>query len=203
MKREKGKGRGTWLPRNLPPQCRTVIYLGRTIAALDSKGRRGDRQDDDRAKKPESGNVAASTFAAPFIHLSIPAFFQILLSNLTTNLWHELKVQGATRSIYNQSLVYRGDFSESQKILLRLNCDEVHASTVVRTEDIGLELSAGMIAGGACVGFALILAVLAVALWRKYFNESYYYLDESPSTPVIADFLVKEELKIKISIHVH
>ena len=145
--------------------------------------------------------MAASTFAAPFIHLSIPAFFQILLSNLTTNLWHELKVQGATRSIYNQSLVYRGDFSESQKILLRLNCDEVHASTVVRTEDIGLELSAGMIAGGACVGFALILAVLAVALWRKYFNESYYYLDESPSTPVIADFLVKEELKI--SIHAH
>ena len=106
MKREKGKGRGTWLPRNLPPQCRTVIYLGRTIAALDSKGGRGDRQDDDdRAKKPESGNVAASTFAAPFIHLSIPAFFQILLSNLTTNLWHELKVQGATRSIYNQSHV--------------------------------------------------------------------------------------------------
>ena len=180
--------------RNLPPpQCRTVIYLGRTIAALDSKGGRGDRQDDDdRAKKPESGNVAASTFAAPFIHPSFLAFFQILLSNLTTNLWHELKVQGATRSIYNQSLVYRGDFSESQKILLRLNCDEVHASTVVRTEDIGLELSAGMIAGGACVGFALILAVLAVALWRKYFNESYYYLDESPSTPVIADFLLNE-----------
>ena len=127
-----------------------------------------------------------------FILPSIPAFFQILLSNLTTNLWHELKVQGATRSIYNQSLVYRGDFSESQKILLRLNCDEVHASTVVRTEDIGLELSAGMIAGGACVGFALILAVLAVALWRKYFNESYYYLDESPSTPVIVDFIFNE-----------
>ena len=134
-------------------------------------------------------------------HPSLLPLLQILLSNLTTNLWHELKVQGATRSIYNQSLVYRGDFSESQKILLRLNCDEVHASTVVRTEDIGLELSAGMIAGGACVGFALILAVLAVALWRKYFNESYYYLDESPSTPVIADFLVNEELKILIHVH--
>ena len=132
-------------------------------------------------------------------HSCLPLRFQILLSNLTTNLWHELKVQGATRSIYNQSLVYRGDFSESQKILLRLNCDEVHASTVVRTEDIGLELSAGMIAGGACVGFALILAVLAVALWRKYFNESYYYLDESPATPVIAHFLFDEVSKLLIS----
>lgn len=110
-------------------------------------------------------------------------FFQLLLSNLTTNLWHELKVQGATRSIYNESVVYKGDVSDSQKILLRLNCDQILASTVVRTEDIGLELSAGMIAGGACVAFALILAVLAVGLWRKYFNESYYYLDESPSTP--------------------
>ena len=153
------------------------------------KKRRGDRPG--KKRQSEWRQRSREHFCGA-IHPRFPSFFQILLSNLTTNLWHELKVQGATRSIYNQSLVYRGDFSESQKILLRLNCDEVHASTVVRTEDIGLELSAGMIAGGACVGFALILAVLAVALWRKYFNESYYYLDESPSTPVIADFLLNE-----------
>ncbi len=50
---------------------------------------------------------------------------QILLTNLTTNSMHELKVRGATRSIYNESVVYRGDFSESQRILLKLNCDQV------------------------------------------------------------------------------
>ncbi len=120
------------------------------------------------------------------IHYLTFYHFQVLLSNLTTNLWHELKVRGASRSIYNDSVVYKGDFSDSQKILLRLNCDQILASTVVHTDDgggIGLELSAGMIAGGACVTFALVLGILAIALWRKYFNESYYYLDESPSTP--------------------
>ena len=179
------------------PQSATAMS-NRHISRENNCGSRfkGRRRGQDGAKRRRRERSDGGSSAAPIIHLS-PPLLQILLSNLTTNLWHELKVQGATRSIYNQSLVYRGDFSESQKILLRLNCDEVHASTVVRTEDIGLELSAGMIAGGACVGFALILAVLAVALWRKYFNESYYYLDESPSTPVIADFLVKEAYKSK------
>ena len=92
--------------------------------------------------------------------------FQILLEGLETNKEHVVRVRGATRSIYDSSKVYKGSMSEPQKILLRLNCDQVQASTVVRTEDIGLELSAGMIAGGACVAFALILAVLAIALWR-------------------------------------
>lgn len=92
--------------------------------------------------------------------------FQILLSNLTTNAMHELKVRAATRSIYNETTIYRGDFSEPQKILLKLNCDQVKASTVVRTATIGLELSAGIIAGGTCVLFALLLALVAIALWR-------------------------------------
>ena len=92
---------------------------------------------------------------------------QILLTNLTTNSMHELKVRGATRSIYNDSIVYKGDFSESQRILLKLNCDQIKASTIVRTSDeFNLELSVGMVAGGACVVFAVILAVLALALWR-------------------------------------
>ena len=175
------------------PQSATAMS-NRHISRENNCGPRfkGRRRGQDGAKRRGRERSVGWRLFCDANHPSLHPLLQILLSNLTTNLWHELKVQGATRSIYNQSLVYRGDFSESQKILLRLNCDEVHASTVVRTEDIGLELSAGMIAGGACVGFALILAVLAVALWRKYFNESYYYLDESPSTPVIADFLVKE-----------
>ena len=134
---------------------------------------------------------------------------------------HELKVRGGTKSIYNDSLVYKGDFSESQRILLKLNCDQVHASTVVRTEEIGLELSAGMFAGGACVAFAIVLAILAFVLWRwvvnfgraivllvectqirhsvfrKYFNESYYYLDESPATPapsIVPDWDIEQPM---------
>ena len=98
---------------------------------------------------------------------SVPAPNAILLDNLTTNSMHELKVRGATRSIYNSSVIYEGDLSESLKILLQLNCDQVKASTIVRTVgNAGLELSAGMIAGGACVAFAVLLAVLALALWR-------------------------------------
>lgn len=122
---------------------------------------------------------------------------KILLSNLTTNAMHELKVRAATRSIYNETTIYRGDFSEPQKILLKLNCDQVKASTVVRTATIGLELSAGIIAGGTCVLFALLLALVAIALWRRYFNESYYYLDESPATPapsVVPDWDIEQSV---------
>lgn len=109
---------------------------------------------------------------------------KILLEGLKTNAMHEVKVRGATRSIYDSSRVYKGEFSEPQKILLRLNCDQAQAFTIVRSsEDLTLDLSAGMIAGVACVTFSLILGLLALGLWRKYFNEAYYYLDESPATP--------------------
>lgn len=97
-----------------------------------------------------------------------PVETEILLENLTANSMHELKVRGATKSIYNESLVYMGDFSDSHRILLQMNCDHIQASTIVRSKNgrITLELSAGMIAGGACVAFAVLLAVLALALWR-------------------------------------
>ncbi|CAB4058090.1 PTPRG [Lepeophtheirus salmonis] len=117
----------------------------------------------------------------------------ILIKNLTTNTMYELKVRAVTQSLYNASILYKGLFSEPSKILITRNCDVVRASNILtgeRLEDsssgspaLNLELSAGVIAGGACVSFALILAILAFGLWRKYFNESYYYLDESPSTP--------------------
>eukprot|EP00095_Tigriopus_kingsejongensis_P008769 maker-scaffold151_size306168-snap-gene-2.8 protein:Tk08769 transcript:maker-scaffold151_size306168-snap-gene-2.8-mRNA-1 annotation:"unnamed protein product" len=109
---------------------------------------------------------------------------KILLEGLKTNSMHEVKVRGATRSVYDSSTVYKGEFSEAQKILLRLNCDQAQAFTIVRSsEELALDLSAGMIAGVACVAFSLILGLFALGLWRKYFNESYYYLDESPATP--------------------
>jgi hypothetical protein len=97
---------------------------------------------------------------------------QILLEGLETNKEHVVRVRGATRSIYDSSKVYKGSLSEPQKILLRLNCDQVQAFTVVRGngDEFALDLSAGMIAGVACVAFSLILALLALAMWR-YVND--------------------------------
>ena len=93
---------------------------------------------------------------------------QILLEGLRTNEEHVVRVRGATRSIYDSSKVYKGTFSEPQRIRLRLNCDQVQAFTIVRGNggDFALDLSAGMIAGVACVAFALVLALLALAMWR-------------------------------------
>ena len=85
---------------------------------------------------------------------------------------HEVKVRGATRSIYDSNKVYKGRFSESQKILLRLNCDQIQAFTIVRGHEDGgrgilaLDLSAGMIAGVVCVTFSIVLALFALTLWR-------------------------------------
>lgn len=87
---------------------------------------------------------------------------------------HEVKVRGATRSIYDSNKVYKGRFSEPQKILLRLNCDQIQAFTIVRGHEEGgrgrgvlaMDLSAGMIAGVVCVAFSIILALFALTLWR-------------------------------------
>ncbi len=74
---------------------------------------------------PAQSNVRINTIIKQKARIIIVIYLQILLTNLTTNSMHELKVRAATRSIYNDSLVYKGDFSESQRILLKLNCDQV------------------------------------------------------------------------------
>lgn len=89
---------------------------------------------------------------------------------------HEVKVRGATRSIYDAGLVYKGDFSDTQRLLLRLDCDQVQAFTIVRGSSSSAEsssaaakemdLSAGMLAGVACVALSLVLALMALAMWR-------------------------------------
>ena len=80
-----------------------------------------------------------------------------------------MRVRGATRSIYDSGRLYQGNMSEPQRILLRLNCDQVQAFTIVRGgngDQFALDLSAGMIAGVACVVFSLILGLLALAMYR-------------------------------------
>ena len=114
---------------------------------------------------------------------------KLLIEGLQTNLMHTVKIRAATRSIYDAAIVYNGTFSEDQKILLRRNCDLVQASftrssstsakSASSSTDDELDLGFGMIAGVACVGLSVVFALLALAMWRKYFNESYYYLDEA------------------------
>ncbi len=104
---------------------------------------------------------------------------QILLEGLKTDSTHEVKLRAATRSIYDASRVYLGAFSEPQKLLLRLNCDQAQAFTIVRSSSTssggvggidgassGLEMSTGVVAGMACVSVAILLALLALAVWR-------------------------------------
>lgn len=108
--------------------------------------------------------------------MSVPSSFcinvlQILLERLKTNSLHEVKVRGATRSIYDAGKIYKGDFSDPQSILLKINCDQVHAYTMVRsssssTSGMHLDLSAGVVAGIVCVISSILLALLALALWR-------------------------------------
>ena len=107
----------------------------------------------------------------------------LLLPNLTSNTMYEVRVQGATRSLYNRSLVYRGAFSDTHKILLQLNCDQIQAFTMIRStqHNMALNLNAGVIAVLACVVFAVVLVILALVLWRRFFSESYYYLEETAS----------------------
>ena len=107
----------------------------------------------------------------------------LLLPNLTSNTMYEVKVRGATRSLYNRSLVYSGAFSDTHKILLQLNCDQIQAFTMIRStqHNMALNLNAGVIAVLACVVFAVVLVILALVLWRRFFSESYYYLEETAS----------------------
>ena len=48
---------------------------------------------------------------------------EIMISNLTANSLYEVKVQGASRSIIENSKVYRGEFSEPRKVVLQSKCE--------------------------------------------------------------------------------
>lgn len=54
-------------------------------------------------------------------HLSFP--MQILIANLTADTLYEVKVQGASRSIVENSRIYRGEFSEPRKVVLQSKCE--------------------------------------------------------------------------------
>ncbi|XP_071748929.1 putative receptor-type tyrosine-protein phosphatase mosPTP-1 isoform X2 [Lepeophtheirus salmonis] len=124
-----------------------------------------------------------------------------ILTNLTTNSLYEIKVQGATKGIYDSSKLFKGQETEIQKFRLRQHCDHVRAFTMVLSKDSSSTSSsstlrhlenalgssgAGALAGVFVVALALFFAVVILGIWRRYFNEAYYYLDEGTVTPVPA-----------------
>ncbi|EFX83408.1 hypothetical protein DAPPUDRAFT_48090, partial [Daphnia pulex] len=109
----------------------------------------------------------------------------MFLPNLTTNVMYEVKIRGATRSLFSPSKIYPGLFSESRKIFVALDCDRLSLSHVQSGSEIfsqDIEFSAGVVAAMVCASFAILLLVLAFVLWRKYFQAAYYYLDDGPPT---------------------
>ncbi|KAK8771955.1 hypothetical protein V5799_024803 [Amblyomma americanum] len=95
----------------------------------------------------------------------------MFIPNLTANTLYEVKVQGATRSIIDQTTVFKGQFSDSRKVLLQTFNDGAYSDP---------SLSAAVVAGVVCVSFALFLAIISFVLWKKYFQAAYYYLDDPP-----------------------
>ncbi|XP_054721502.1 tyrosine-protein phosphatase 99A-like [Uloborus diversus] len=100
----------------------------------------------------------------------------MIISNLTSNMMYEVKIQGATRSVVEHSKLYKGPYSESKKIFL-----QSFSSSSLEEATIGV----GIIAGIVCVSFILLFAIFSFLVWRffvfrKYFQAAYYYLDDPP-----------------------
>ncbi|XP_071438889.1 putative receptor-type tyrosine-protein phosphatase mosPTP-1 isoform X2 [Hetaerina americana] len=104
----------------------------------------------------------------------------IIIPNLTMDTTYEIKVRGATVSIFDPVKIVLGKESEAKRVYVTKDCDKIQYFPVKKTN----ELSAGMIAGVVCAAFAVVLAVIAYILWRKCFHAAYYYLDDPPRLPL-------------------
>ena len=135
---------------------------------------------------------------------------RILLTNLTAGAVYRVRVVAATASLFDVDLVFDGESSPEQRVLLRRGCDLVKASSVlegqqqssqlsngggghgevIRGSAVGdgtgalqplVDLGTGVIAGVALVAMAIMLAVVAVAIKRKFRRDSLYYISEADS----------------------
>ncbi|ODN00699.1 Tyrosine-protein phosphatase 99A [Orchesella cincta] len=103
-----------------------------------------------------------------------------VLPNMTTNIMYEVRVRGGTRSVLETEKVYKGQFSDARKILMKPNCEKVQIRTSPRTAH---EFTPTMVAVTVCASFALLLLLIAVVVWRRCFQGAYYYLDDPPRIP--------------------
>ncbi|GAB6020093.1 hypothetical protein CHUAL_002826 [Chamberlinius hualienensis] len=109
----------------------------------------------------------------------------LFLPNLTSYTMYEVKVRGATRSLVNKTHLYKGPFSEARKVVLHDRCSRELSSYPASLGPVD-GASAGMIAGLVCASFTLFLAILALILWRKCFQATYYYLDDPPPKAAVS-----------------
>ncbi|XP_028968675.1 tyrosine-protein phosphatase 99A [Galendromus occidentalis] len=101
----------------------------------------------------------------------------MLIPNLTANTLYEVKVQGATRSVLYHSKLYKGEFSESRRVILSGTggrCQSWLGGQYPYSGGVG----AALIAGIVCLSFALLLALVSFFFWKKHFQAAYYYLDD-------------------------
>ncbi|XP_046407157.1 tyrosine-protein phosphatase 99A [Ischnura elegans] len=125
----------------------------------------------------------------------------IIIPNLTMDTMYEIKVRGASLSIFDPVKIVLGEESEAKKVFVTKDCDKIQYFPVRKNN----ELSAGMIAGVVCAAFALLLAVIAYILWRKCFHAAYYYLDDPPRAPLppLVEWDSKSDNNYKPGIPVH
>ncbi|XP_034489100.1 tyrosine-protein phosphatase 99A isoform X2 [Drosophila innubila] len=104
----------------------------------------------------------------------------MILQNLTTNSYYEVKVAAATFSVINPKKIVVGKFSEPRIIQLHPNCEKIQPLLRQSHNDYNLAVLVGIIF--SC--FGIVLIVMAFFLWsRKCFHAAYYYLDDPPHHP--------------------
>ena len=86
----------------------------------------------------------------------------MFLPNLTMNTQYEIRVVAGTNSLYRPRLTYHGRASLARKVYVQPNCEALQ-----RQGASGLwSLSPGLLAGIACGCAALLLATLALVMWK-------------------------------------
>ncbi|CAL4156072.1 unnamed protein product, partial [Meganyctiphanes norvegica] len=102
-----------------------------------------------------------------------------LLTNLSQDTVYEVKVRGATysRLFTNNDKSYKGPFSKSRKIMLFKDC---HKQPYVESRALDFEISAGIIIGVIGTFLGMFLLCLSIVVWRRFFKDSYYYLEDTP-----------------------
>ncbi|EDV90763.1 GH14309 [Drosophila grimshawi] len=104
----------------------------------------------------------------------------MVLPNLTTNSYYEVKVAAASFSVINPKKIVLGKFSDSRIIQLQPNCEKLQPLLRQSHNDYNLAVLVGIIF--SC--FGIVLIVMAFFLWsRKCFHAAYYYLDDPPHHP--------------------
>ena len=102
--------------------------------------------------------------------------FEYVLSNLTTEAVYEIRIGGATKSIYKKNVVYRGDFSPVRTMLLAEGCIYYHTESARAGIEPGYsenvviddyrQQQVGILIGLTATLGCIFLIALALLVWR-------------------------------------